>query len=79
MYEICARTENIHLPASGHFGVSAATGGLADDHDVISFITHSFVEQNPTDAKLNVATEEQKKYDKEYEEFVKQMEVEKEQ
>ena len=33
-YEICMRAENIHLPASGHFGMSAATGGLADDHDV---------------------------------------------
>lgn len=33
-YEICMRAENVHLPPSGHFGVSAATGGLADDHDV---------------------------------------------
>lgn len=33
-YEICMRAENVHLPANGHFGVSAATGGLADDHDV---------------------------------------------
>ncbi|MPC25683.1 Protein ERGIC-53 [Portunus trituberculatus] len=32
-YEICMRAENVHLPPSGHFGVSAATGGLADDHD----------------------------------------------
>jgi hypothetical protein len=29
------------LPKSGYFGVSAATGGLADDHDVLKFITHS--------------------------------------
>ena len=35
-YEICMRAENIFLPASGYFGVSAATGGLADDHDVSS-------------------------------------------
>lgn len=33
-YEICMRAENVYLPSSGHFGVSAATGGLADDHDV---------------------------------------------
>lgn len=28
------RAENVYLPPNGHFGVSAATGGLADDHDV---------------------------------------------
>lgn len=74
-YEICTRVENIDLPKNGVFGVSAATGGLADDHDVLSFITHSLI-----DAKnvQTVPTEEQKKYDKEYEEFVKQLEQEKE-
>ena len=34
-YEICTRIENVELPKTGHFGVSAATGGLADDHDVL--------------------------------------------
>ena len=29
------------LPKNGFFGLSAATGGLADDHDVLKFITHS--------------------------------------
>lgn len=28
-YEVCLRVENVHLPANAHFGVSAATGGLA--------------------------------------------------
>ena len=35
-YEICLRAENVFLPNAGYFGVSAATGGLADDHDVRS-------------------------------------------
>jgi mannose-binding lectin 1 len=43
-YEICSRVENVQLPASGYYGISAATGGLADDHDVLSFITHSLIE-----------------------------------
>ena len=28
-YELCTRVENVHLPKTGLFGVSAATGGLA--------------------------------------------------
>lgn len=28
-YEFCAKVENMIVPAQGHFGVSAATGGLA--------------------------------------------------
>lgn len=75
-YEICTRVENLDLPKNGHFGVSAATGGLADDHDVLSFITHSLVDKSAPAA--TPSTEEQKKYDKEYEEFLKQMELEKE-
>lgn len=40
-YEMCFRAENVVLPKNGHFGVSAATGGLADDHDVLHFLTTS--------------------------------------
>ena len=29
------RAENVVLPQNGYFGISAATGGLADDHDVL--------------------------------------------
>ena len=32
---MCIRAENVVLPKNGFFGVSAATGGLADDHDVL--------------------------------------------
>jgi lectin, mannose-binding 1 len=44
-YEICARVENLELPKTGYFGVSAETGGLADDQDITSFITHSLVDR----------------------------------
>lgn len=40
-YELCFRAENVALPRGGHFGLSAATGGLADDHDVIHLLTTS--------------------------------------
>jgi len=30
-----------NIPDEGYFGISAATGGLSDDHDVMSFIVHS--------------------------------------
>lgn len=48
-YEMCFRIENIQLPKNGYFGVSAATGGLADDHDVLHFLTNSLypAEQQP--------------------------------
>lgn len=75
-YEICTRVENVDLPKMGHFGVSAETGGLADDHDVLSFVTHSLIDRTAPEAVPS--TEEQKKYDKEYEEFMRQMEIEKE-
>ena len=47
-YEICTQVLNIDLPKQGHFGVSAATGGLADDHDVLAFITHSYFDHKNT-------------------------------
>ncbi len=28
-FEVCMRVENVFLPKAGHFGISAATGGLA--------------------------------------------------
>lgn len=74
-YEICVRSENIHLPESGHFGMSAATGGLADDHDVLSFTTHSLTD--PMEQAKQVAREEQEKYDKEYREYQEKLDKEK--
>lgn len=76
-YEICTRVENLELPKTGHFGVSAETGGLADDQDVLSFVTHSLIDHKTPDTST-LSNEEQKKYDKEYEEFMRQLELEKE-
>ena len=43
-YQLCVRSEGIaNIPLEGYFGVTAATGGLSDDHDVLSFITHRLV------------------------------------
>jgi mannose-binding lectin 1 len=44
-YESCLRAENVFLPRNGFFGVSAATGGLADDHDVTDFSVYSLSTQ----------------------------------
>lgn len=35
----CFAADNINLPEGYYFGVSAATGGLADDHNVYKFET----------------------------------------
>lgn len=40
-YELCFRAERVQLPRGGVLGVSAATGGLADDHDVLHLVTSS--------------------------------------
>ena len=43
-YQLCIRTESVvNIPLEGHFGITAATGGLSDDHDVLSFLTYSLV------------------------------------
>ncbi|XP_044004595.1 protein ERGIC-53 [Aphidius gifuensis] len=77
--EMCFRAENIYLPKGGYFGVSAATGGLADDHDVFHFLTSSIhiPGQISTDGpKVSVA--EEAKLQKEYEDYEKKLEQQKE-
>lgn len=44
-FQHCATVTDVHLPPNGFFGVSAATGGLADDHDVLKFQTWSVHEK----------------------------------
>ena len=44
-FELCFRADNVYLPMPGHFGISAATGGLADDHDVLAFLVHELARQ----------------------------------
>ncbi|XP_071551294.1 protein ERGIC-53-like isoform X2 [Panulirus ornatus] len=67
-YEICMRAENVHLPPSGYFGVSAATGGLADDHDVLKFLVSSM--RSPEEmAMLQTNQEEEEKFRQEFKEY----------
>ncbi|XP_010624899.1 protein ERGIC-53-like isoform X4 [Fukomys damarensis] len=45
--EVCVDVGPLLLAPGGFFGVSAATGTLADDHDVLSFLTFSLSEPGP--------------------------------
>jgi len=66
-YEICARVEGIQLPARGFFGLSAATGGLADDHDVHKFLVTSLHDKK--DFRPAVDLDIDAKFKKEFEEY----------
>lgn len=59
-YELCAKLEKIPelawIPSSGYFGVTAATGGLSDDHDVLSFITHTLLPLEERKEEVRVYT-----------------------
>ncbi|KNC84590.1 hypothetical protein SARC_03187 [Sphaeroforma arctica JP610] len=62
-YEPCFTVSKIEIPTGYYFGVSAATGGLADDHIVQSFQTFSRQsaaqnEQRKQDATLKLSDEE---------------------
>jgi mannose-binding lectin 1 len=57
------------LPRTGYLGVTAATGGLADDHDVLDFLTHTYSDRLIS-AQNQAATDEQtRKYKEEYEKY----------
>ncbi len=36
-YELCTRVEDVHLPKTGVFGISAATGGLAGQYCIVIY------------------------------------------
>lgn len=70
-FQTCTVVENVELPNNYYFGVSAATGGLADDHDVIKFLTSSLVDGQAEGTAEQKGTEE---YEKNLEEFNKMQE-----
>lgn len=77
-YEMCFRLENVFLPKNGYFGVSAATGGLADDHDVLHFLTTSL--HPPGQVTLDgraISIEEQNKISQEYQDYQQKLEQQK--
>jgi hypothetical protein len=54
-------------------GVTAATGGLADDHDVLEFLTHSLSDRQVS-ADNQAATDEQaRKYQEEYQKYEQEL------
>ncbi|XP_046420528.1 protein ERGIC-53 [Neodiprion fabricii] len=79
-FEMCLRAENVQLPKNGYFGVSAATGGLADDHDVLHFLTTSLhtTSQTVSDGGRKISTEEEIKLGQEYQDYQKKLEQQKE-
>ncbi|XP_030828281.1 protein ERGIC-53-like [Strongylocentrotus purpuratus] len=78
-YELCMRAENVYLPQKGYFGVSAATGGLADDHDVMKFLTHSLATpESKIDKDGFITDEEAKKFKDEFDDFQGKLQQQKE-
>lgn len=41
-YEFCAKVENMVIPSTGYFGISAATGGLAGLRAKIEIALHFY-------------------------------------
>ncbi|KAK8780566.1 hypothetical protein V5799_018093, partial [Amblyomma americanum] len=78
-YEMCFRAENVFLPQNGYFGVSAATGGLADDHDALKFLTTSLhPEGQQPAATQTIADSEKERFSREYEQYKDKLERQKE-
>ncbi|NWT06529.1 LMAN1 protein, partial [Mionectes macconnelli] len=79
-YEPCAKVTDMELPSRGYFGISAATGGLADDHDVLSFLTFQLSEpgkETPT-PDAEIPEKEKEKYQEEFEHFQQELDKKKE-
>ncbi|KAG4071663.1 hypothetical protein HA402_011817 [Bradysia odoriphaga] len=77
-YEMCLRAEGVILPKNGYFGISAATGGLADDHDVFHFLTTSLHEPGQITETMKLPEAESVKLNQEYEDYQKKMDVQRE-
>eukprot|EP00731_Ephydatia_muelleri_P017802 Em0010g900a len=81
-YEFCVSVPAATaIPSAGYFGVSAATGGLSDDHDVLQFITHSLIlYENKVEEELKKQQDREnmeqmtKKYSEMSSEFEKKLE-----
>jgi lectin, mannose-binding 1 len=76
-YEMCLRAENVVLPKFGYFGVSAATGGLADDHDVFHLLTTSLYPPGQTEQLGQMQQNDNDKLSQEYQEYQKKLEQQK--
>ncbi|XP_038058214.1 protein ERGIC-53-like isoform X2 [Patiria miniata] len=79
-YELCMRREDVTLPKDGYFGITAATGGLADDHDVIKFLTHSLTppdEPRTPEREQAISDDEEERFKKEYDEYYEKLQQQK--
>ncbi|XP_068129707.1 protein ERGIC-53-like [Hyperolius riggenbachi] len=73
-YRVCAQVPNMVIPSTGYFGISAATSALADDHDILSFRTYSLSTIWDESPGTQIPADERERYEKEYEEFQKELE-----
>merc|ERR1719422_704233 len=78
-FEMCIRAENVVLPKQGYFGVSAATGGLADDHDVLRLVTHSLRSPEMALVPDSIDQDESKKFEAEFVEYQEKLKQQKDQ
>jgi len=76
-FELCMRVENVFLPSRGYFGVSAATGGLADDHDVQKVLTFS-LHDDQTGQATDSQQAEQQKFEQEFQRYQEELDKKKE-
>lgn len=72
-FEFCTRIDGVQLPKTGYLGVSAATGGLADDHDVLEFVTNTYSTKQPGGQNQAAVDEQAKKYQEEYEKYEQEL------
>ncbi|XP_075899791.1 protein ERGIC-53 isoform X2 [Nelusetta ayraudi] len=79
-YEFCTKVDNMVIPPEGFLGISAATGGLADDHDVLSFLVFRLTEpgQQPPPPESEIPKEEKDKYQEEFQNFQQELDKKKE-
>ncbi|GFN88970.1 ergic-53 like protein [Plakobranchus ocellatus] len=76
-FEICFTAMNVVLPASGYVGISAATGGLADDHDALYLLTHTL--HDPTAQTAQISDAEREKFEREFKQYQEELDRAKQQ
>ncbi|XP_063711139.1 protein ERGIC-53-like [Symsagittifera roscoffensis] len=72
-YELCLTHYYDKMPDSKFLGLSAATGGLADDHDVLSFLTYSLRPKEAKDSQ-KIADADKERLSEEFKKFSDTME-----
>ena len=73
-FDICLTHKGIDVPGEKFLGVSAATGGLADDHDILSYLTHSLFPVESLKDHQKVSEDEKERLSEEFKKFSDTME-----